>query len=56
MNFKTNLDIMYFPEATEKHAVTMAVSKMVCYLALGLGFTLNAFLNLVSHVQLAQDQ
>ena len=39
-----NLAIMYFPEATEKPAVTMATSNMVCYLAQGLGFNLNACL------------
>ena len=36
--------IMYFTEATEKPAVTMATTSMVYYLALGLGFSLNAFL------------
>ena len=36
---------MYFPEAMEKPAVTMATFTMVCYLALGLDFTLNAFLS-----------
>ena len=35
---------MYFPEATEKPAVTMATPNMVCYVALGLGFKLNAYL------------
>ena len=43
-NFNMGLDIMYFPEAMEKPAVTMATSNMVCYLALGLDFTLDAFL------------
>ena len=36
--------IMHFTEATEKPAVTMATSNMVCYLAQGLGFKLNAYL------------
>ena len=39
-----NLAIMYFSEAMEKPAVMMATSNMVCYLAQGLGFNLNACL------------
>ena len=38
-----NLVLVYFPEAMVHLAVTMATRNMVCYLALGLGFNLNAF-------------
>ena len=38
------LAIMYFPEAMEKPAVTMATLHVVYYLTMGLGFSLNAFL------------